>query len=37
MSTLVKWIGGSTFVALVLIGTLAFGGNALVAQGTERR
>lgn len=37
MSTLVKWIGGSTFVALVLIGTLAFGGNALVAQGNEEQ
>jgi hypothetical protein len=35
MNSLVKWIGGSTLVALVLIGTLAFGGDALVAQGTE--
>jgi hypothetical protein len=34
MNALVKWIGGSTLVVLVLIGTLAFGGNALVAQGT---
>lgn len=35
MNTLVKWIGGSTLVVLVLIGTLAFGGNALVAQGSD--
>ncbi|MCL6250895.1 L,D-transpeptidase family protein [Altererythrobacter sp. KTW20L] len=34
MNALVKWIGGSTLVVLVLIGTLVFGGNALVAQGT---
>lgn len=32
MNSLMKWIGGSTIVALVLIGTMAFGGNALVAQ-----
>ena len=32
MNSLVKWIGGSTLVAMALIGTLAFGGNALVAQ-----
>lgn len=32
MNSLVKWIGGSTLVALALIGTLVFGGNALVAQ-----
>ena len=32
MNSLVKWIGGSTVVALALIGTLVFGGNALVAQ-----
>lgn len=35
MNTLVKWIGGSTLAVLVLIGTMAFGGNALVAQDSE--
>lgn len=35
MNSLVKWIGGSTLVALALIGTLAFGGDALVAQDSE--
>ena len=35
MNTLVKWIGGSTLVVMVLIGTMAFGGNALVAQNSN--
>ncbi len=35
MNVSVKWLGGSTLVALALIGTLAFGGNALVAQDAD--
>jgi len=32
MNTVLKWIGGSTLVALVLIGTAVFFGNSLEAQ-----
>ncbi len=32
MSAVVKWIGGSTLVALVLIGAMMFAGNRLEAQ-----
>ena len=35
MSTFAKWIGGSTLVAVALIATMAFGGNALVAQSSS--
>lgn len=35
MSTLTKWIGGSTVLAIALIATMAFSGNALVAQPDE--
>ncbi|MFC3098472.1 L,D-transpeptidase family protein [Alteraurantiacibacter palmitatis] len=36
MDAIVKWIGGTTLVVLVMIGTLVFGGNALIAGDTER-
>ncbi len=36
MNSFTKWIGGSTVVALALIATMAFGGNALVAQSGEQ-
>ncbi len=35
MNALLKWIGGSTFVAFVLIGTAVFAGNSLEAQDND--